>query len=119
MNANINAMVEGIQSTQAAVNQFFANQAGNQGANMENVQNGQQPVNLLVVPAIPVPIHPFVAQVPPVVVQNYQGNPYTLEKFIKNRAKVCKGTTDPKKAEAWMLNILKSFRAMEFQRRIG
>ena len=64
-------------------------------------------------PPIPVPISPFAAEVPPVVVQNYQGNPYTLDKFIKNGAKAFKGTTDPKKAETWMLNMLKSFRAME------
>ena len=60
---------------------------------MENVQDDQQP-------AIPVP---------PVIVQNYQGNQgnqYTLEKFIKNGAKAFKGTTDPEKAEAWTLNML-------------
>ena len=45
--------------------------------------------------------------------QPLQGSTYTLEKFIKNGAKVFKGTTDPEKAEAWTLNMLKSFRAME------
>ena len=32
---------------------------------------------------------------------------------MKNGAKIFKGTTDPEKAEAWTLNMLKSFRAME------
>ena len=38
---------------------------------------------------------------------------FTLEKFIKNGAKAFKGTIEPEKAEAWTLNMLKSFRAME------
>lgn len=55
--------------------------------------------------------------VPPVdlaPVQNPQGSPYTIEKFIKNGAKVFQDTTDPEKAEVtWTVNMLKSFRAME------
>ena len=38
---------------------------------------------------------------------------FTLEKFIKNGAKAFKGTTELEKEEAWTLNILKTFRAME------
>ena len=49
----------------------------------------------------------------PMHAQPSQGSMYTLEKFIKNGAKAFKDTTDPEKAEAWMLNMLKSFRAME------
>ena len=61
-------------------------------------------------PAVPAPEPPIAMEVP---VQNHHGSPYTLEKFIKNGANVFKGTTDPEKAEAWTLNMLKSFRAME------
>lgn len=32
---------------------------------------------------------------------------YTLDKFIKNRVKVFKGTTNPEEPEAWTLNMLK------------
>lgn len=57
---------------------------------------------------------PTAAVVPLLVVQNLQGNPYTIEKFIKNGANVFKGTTDPKKAAAQTMNMLKSFRVIEF-----
>ena len=50
--------------------------------------------------------------VPPVIPPPQYGL-FTLENFIKNGAKAFKGTTEPEKAEAWTLNILKSFRAME------
>ena len=90
-------MAEGFQAIQAALNQLLTNQAGNP----------------LVVPAVAAPNPPIAIDVPLVVVQNFQGNHCTLEKFMKNVAKVFKGTTDPEKAEAWTLNMLKSFRAME------
>ena len=61
-------------------------------------------------PSVPFPELPVVVDVP---VQNHHGNHCTLEKFIKNGAKAFKGTTDLEKAEAWTLNMLKSFRAME------
>ena len=61
-------------------------------------------------PAVPAPEPPIAVEVP---VQNHHGSPYTLEKFIKNGAKVFNGTTNPEKAEAWTLNMFKSFRAME------
>ena len=38
---------------------------------------------------------------------------FSLEKFIKNGAKAFKGMKEPEKAEAWTLNMLKSFWAME------
>lgn len=38
---------------------------------------------------------------------------YTMEKFTNNGAKYFKGTTKPNKIEAWTLNMLKTFRAME------
>ena len=94
LTATINNMAQGFEATQAAINQLLANQVG-------------QPA---VAPAVPIPEPPIAVEVP---VQNHNGNHYTLEKFIKNGAKVFTGTTDPEKAEAWTLNMLKSFRAME------
>ena len=94
LTATINNMAQGFEATQAAINQLLANQGG-------------QPA---VVPTVPIPEPPVAVDVP---VQNHHGNHYTLEKFIKNGAKVFTGTTDPEKAEAWTLNMLKSFRAME------
>lgn len=38
---------------------------------------------------------------------------FTLEKFIRNGARASEGTTDPEKAEAWTLNMLKTFRATQ------
>ena len=87
-------MAQGFEATQAAINQLLANQGG----------------QLAVMPSVPIPEPPVAVNVP---VQNNNGNHYTLEKFIKNGAKVFTGTTDPEKAEAWTLNMLKSFRVME------
>ena len=67
LNANINAMAEGFQATQAALNQLLAHQANNPP----------------VVPVVAIPNPPVAADVPPVMVQNVHGNHYTLEKFIK------------------------------------
>ena len=94
LTATINNMAQGFQATQAAINQLLANQVG-------------QPA---VAPAVPIPEPPIAVEVS---VQNHNGNHYTLEKFIKNGAKVFTGIADPEKAEAWTLNMLKSFRAME------
>lgn len=74
MNANINEMAQGIQAIQVVVNQSLANQARNQGANVENAHGGQQPTdpsNRQVVAAAPVHNPPIVSEVPPVIVQNY------------------------------------------------
>ena len=95
LTAAMNNMAQGLEGIQAAINQLVVNQGG-------------QPA---VEPSIPIPVQPAVAVEVPV--QNNNGNHYTLEKFIKNGAKVFTGTTDPEKAEAWTLNMLKSFRAME------
>lgn len=38
-------MAQGIQPTQGVLNQLLANQAGNQGANLENIQGEQLPAN--------------------------------------------------------------------------
>ena len=101
LTATINNMAQGFEATQAAINQLLANQVG-------------QPA---VVPAVPVPELSAAVNAP--VPNNHNGNHYTLEKFIKNGAKVFTGTTDPEKAEAWTLNMLKSFRAMEVPKHIG
>lgn len=37
----------------------------------------------------------------------------STEKFMKNGAKYFKGTTETNKAEAWTLNVLKTFKVME------
>ena len=95
LTATINNMAQGFEGIQAAVNQLLVNQVG-------------QPA---VEPSVPIPAPPVAVEVP--VPNNQNGNHYTLEKFIKNGAKVFTGTTDPEKAEAWTLNMLKSFRAME------
>ena len=94
LTATINNMAQGFEATQAAINQLLANQVG------------QSAVEL----SVPIPVPPVAVEVP---VQNNNGNHYYLEKFIKNGAKVFTGTTDPEKAEAWTLNMLKSFWAME------
>lgn len=54
-------------------------------------------------------------QTTPVHVQNPKEGVYTLEKFIKNATKVFKGTTNPEKAKAWTLNMIKFSRSMEVQ----
>ena len=94
LTVTLNNMAQGFEATQAAINQLLANQVG-------------EPA---MAPADQIPEPPIAVEVP---VQNHIGNHYTLEKFIKNGAKVFTGTTDPEKAEAWTLNLLKSFRAME------
>ena len=90
LTATINNMAQGFEATQAAINQLLANQGG-------------QPA---VSPSVPIPEPPLAVDLP---VQNHHKNYYTLEKFIKNGAKLFTGTTDPEKAEAWTLNMLKSF----------
>lgn len=57
-----------------------------------------------------VPQEPTVV-IPPIALA--QLGIYTLEKFIKNGAKYFKGTIEPDKAEAWTLNTLKMFRAID------
>ena len=94
LTVTINNMAQGFEATQAAINQLLANQGG-------------QPAGA---PSVPILEPPVAVDVP---VQTHNGNCYTLEKFTKNGAKVFTGTTDPEKAEAWTLNMLKSFWAME------
>lgn len=50
--------------------------------------------------------------IPTVAAPNHLGL-FTLEKLIKNGTKAFKGTIEPKKVEAWTLNILKTFSVME------
>lgn len=102
LNALVNNLAQGIQATQAAINQLLANQTENQGANVENGQDGQQsiyPPNPLEVPVVPVHNRPMMVVALPIIVENNQRTTYTFEKFIKNGAKVYKGTTDLEKAE--------------------
>ena len=98
LTATVERMAQGLETTQAAIQQFFENQSGARG--------GQLPVGLT--DSTPGPTNALGGPVE-VQVQPAQGSIYTLEKFIKNGAKAFKGTTDPEKAEAWMLNMLKSF----------
>ena len=100
LTATLNNMAQGFEATQVTINQLLANQGG-------------QPA---VRPSVPISEPPVAVDVP---IQNYHGNHYTFEKFIKNGAKAFKGTTDPEKAEAWTLNMLKSFWAMRCQLHIG
>lgn len=67
----------------------------------------------LVIPEDP-PIVAKIAKIPvPIVTARHQFGLFTLEKFIKNGAKALKGTIEPEKGEAWTLNILKTFKAVE------
>lgn len=98
----MNQMAQGMQ----AINQNLANQA-NFGV-VGNVQDGQLPAKpqdpLIgsVVLIHPPPIPPqLIPQAVPGHVQNPKGGVYTLEKFIKNGAKIFKGTTNPEQVEAW------------------
>lgn len=60
------------------------------------------------------PIVAKIAKIPvPIVTARHQFGLFTLEKFIKNGAKALKGTIEPEKGEAWTLNILKTFKAVE------
>lgn len=94
-------MAQGMQ----AINQNLANQA-NFGV-VGSVQDGQLPAKpqdpLIgsVVLIHPPPIPPqLIPQAVPGHVQNPKGGVYTLE-FIKNGAKIFKGTTNPEQVEAW------------------
>lgn len=49
----------------------------------------------------------------PLVAAPHQPSLFTVEKFINNCVKALKGTTELKKAEAWTVNILKTFITME------
>ena len=102
----VERMAQGFETTQAAIHQFLASQSGARGGQLPvgSASSTPEPTNAL---------DGLVETPVPVQVQPSQGSIYTLEKFIKNGAKVFKGTTDPEKAEAWTLNMLKSFRAME------
>ena len=105
MMAALENMNQNFQANQVALQQILANQGGQP----QEPQLPQEPN----VPQDP----PEVAEIAknlvlPVMPQPQYGL-FTLEKFIKNGAKAFKGTTEPEKAEAWTLNILKTFRAME------
>ena len=100
----VNGLAQNFQATQEAIQQLLAQ--GNQG--------GQPPAEPQL-PDEPEELeepHEPVAIVPPAAAPVQLGI-FTLEKFLKNGAKYFKGTTEPDKAEAWTLNMLKTFRAME------
>ena len=105
LTATVNQIAGAVQATQAAVQQLVANQVAAQvqedGVPVDPPQ-GQQVLEENPAAPAQAPI-----QLPAIVGQ------FTLEKFIKNGAKSFKGSTEPQEAESWMLNMLKSFRAME------
>ena len=105
MMAALENMNQNFQANQVALQQILANQGGQpQGPQLPQEPNvPQDPPEVAEIAENPVPL----------VMPQSQYGLFTLEKFIKNGAKAFKGTTEPEKAEAWTLNILKTFRAME------
>lgn len=116
LNAALNQKAGGIHD----MNQNLVNQAKPGVAGVGNAQDGQLPsepqdptiflADLVHQPPI---AQQNVCQAPPMHVQDPQGGVYTLEQFIKKLTKAFKGTTYLEKVEAWTLNMLNSFRAME------
>ena len=100
----IDNMNQNFQANQVALQQILANQGGlPQGPQLPQKPNvPQDPPEVAEIAENPVPL----------VMPQSQYGLFTLEKFIKNGAKAFKGTTELEKAEAWTLNILKTFRAM-------
>ena len=105
LTATIDGMAQGFEATQAAIHQFLANQSGARGQLPVGLAGSTLGTTIALDGPVEVPVS--------VHAQPSQGSIYTLEKFIKNGAKAFKGTTDPEKAEAWTLNMLKSFLVME------
>ena len=105
MMAAIDNMNLNFQANQVALQQILANQGG-------QPQEPQLPQESNV-PQDPPEVAEITENPVPPVMPPPQYGLFTLEKFIKNGAKAFKGTIKPEKAEAWTLNMLKSFRAME------
>lgn len=80
---------------------------------MEDIHMDPRSLKELVIPE-DLPIVAKIAKIPvPIVTVRHQFGLFTLEKFIKNGANALKGTIEPEIGEAWTLNILKTFKAVE------
>lgn len=102
----VNGIAQNYQATQEAIQQLLD----------QGIQGGQPPMESQLLDDLEVSedLHKHVAIVPPPP-PAAPALPwvFTLEKFIKNGAKYFKGTAEPHMAKTWVINRLKTLRAME------